>query len=60
MWTSHTRTAMGDRTTAHTVVEHVVETDERGRPRIGAREVVDETPTAPAAGERERTRLSER
>jgi hypothetical protein len=39
---------MAERTTARAVVEHVVETDEQGVPRIGARQVVDETP-APAA-----------
>ncbi|ESS06921.1 MAG: hypothetical protein A07HB70_00890 [uncultured archaeon A07HB70] len=54
---------MAERTTARTVVEHVVETDEQGVPRIGARQVVDETPT-PAVAEREpeseRARVSER
>ncbi len=48
MWMTLTRRDMAERTTARAVVEHVVETDEQGVPRIGARQVVDETP-APAA-----------
>jgi hypothetical protein len=48
MWVTLTRRDMAERTTARAVVEHVVETDEQGVPRIGARQVVDETP-APAA-----------
>lgn len=48
MWVTPTRRDMAERTTARAVVEHVVETDEQGVPRIGARQVVDEPP-APAA-----------
>ena len=68
MWVTLTRRDMAERTTARAVVEHVVETDEQGVPRIGARQVVDETPAPAAERESEtesgsgsgRARVSER
>jgi hypothetical protein len=63
MWETLARTPMRERTTRETVVEHVVETDERGNQRIGARRVVDAGDPGPARATEssdERARLSGR
>jgi hypothetical protein len=64
MWVTHTEAVMRHRTTRETVVEHVVETDERGNQRIGARRVVDAglpvVPERATESPDERTRVSGR